>query len=176
MPSRARQPYFSNAFRPRAEHGGSVSRGRRKIHRPLDPKRPLHLVLRSSKASGALSLWNHKHSGRIENLARRYAQHFGIRIYEYANAGNHLHLVIKGPTREALQNYFRKLAGAVAQLVTGAKKGQKFGRFWDELLYSRVVEWGTALRHARDYVILNAIEAGGVFIPGLRKQKSKPPP
>ncbi|MEK6578888.1 MAG: transposase [Bdellovibrionota bacterium] len=176
MRARARQPYFSPEFRPRTEHGGSLHRGRRKTYRPLDPKKPLHLVLRSSKALGPLSLTNYKNAGKVESLARKYAQHFGIRILEYANAGNHLHLVIKGPKREALQNYFRKLPGAVAQLITGAKKGHKFGRFWDELIYSRVVEWGIALRHARDYVLLNSIEAAGVFIPGLRKRKSKPPP
>lgn len=173
---RSRQPYLSDAFKVHTEHGGSIRKGQRKLRRPLDPKRPIHLVLRSSKARGALSLWHHKHAWKVELLTRKCARRFGVRIYEYANAGNHLHLVVRGSTREGLQNFFRKFAGATAQLVTGAKKGRAFGKFWDSVIYTRVLEWGRSLRSARNYVTLNAIESGGVFIPGLRKKKGQAPP
>jgi hypothetical protein len=66
--SRSKQPYLHDALRPRAEHGGSIRQGRRKLARPVDPKRPLHVVLRSEKAKGDLSLLR----GKTLPLFRRY--------------------------------------------------------------------------------------------------------
>jgi hypothetical protein len=56
-------PGFS--FKTRSTHGGELARGKRKTMRPLDPKQALHLVLRSSKAKGSLSMLHpiRKHLG-----------------------------------------------------------------------------------------------------------------
>ncbi len=51
----------------------------------------------------------------------------------------------------------------IARIVTGAKKGSAFGRFWDALAYSRVVEWGRAYFIAKYYVIQNEMEAEGIW-------------
>ncbi|MDR3607597.1 MAG: transposase [Oligoflexia bacterium] len=154
---------FSAIPKARTEHGGSIRQGRRKLARPLDPKRPLHLVLRSEKAQGKLSLLYGQNWRKIEYLTARLSRRYGVRVYQFANSGNHLHLLVRGKTRKGLQDFLRVLSGKVAQLVTGAKKGQAFGKFWSALAYSRVVEWGRAFFEAKYYVLRNELEADGVL-------------
>jgi REP element-mobilizing transposase RayT len=140
--------------------------------RPLDPRRPLHLVLRSSRARGSWSL--HVHERRTRELVHRLARKFGVRVYRFANSGNHLHLLVKAPTREASQNYLRALAGMLARAVTGARKGRPIvGKFWDHLAFSRVVAWGKDFTRTRRYVITNEIEAAGMGDLGGRKSAAR---
>jgi len=40
-----------------------------------------------------------------------------VKVYNYALAGNHLHLLIKGSSREEIQNFFRVFAGHAAQRI-----------------------------------------------------------
>src|SRR4051812_20183141 len=75
----------------RLEHGGTLRRGKRKLIRPIDPKRPVHVVLKSSRARGHWSLLTRDQA--IRNLIRRFGQKFEVELKEYANAGNHLHLL-----------------------------------------------------------------------------------
>lgn len=157
---RTKQPYLSKAFKPRLEHGGELRAGKRKLARPIDPKRPMHLVLRSSRARGKLSLLSKAKA--IEGLIQKSAKKHGVQVQQYANAGNHLHLIVKARTRRDFQNFLRNLTGKIAQLMTQAKKGNAFGKFWDTLAYTRVVEWGRALRVAKDYVMLNELETTGL--------------
>jgi len=58
------------SFLPKQElqHGGELTRGRRKTARPLDPKRPVHLVLRSSRAKGPWSLLHPKNERRVRRV------------------------------------------------------------------------------------------------------------
>jgi hypothetical protein len=46
-------------------------------------------------------------------------------------------------------------------LMTGAKKGRK-GKFWTELAWSRVVNWGRDLLALGDYLSKNVLESLGV--------------
>jgi putative transposase len=96
---------------------------------------------------------------------------FKVRVYEYAIASNHLHLLVKGPDRESIQNFFRVFAGHTAQRIlklhpltggalqplTGCKKNQR--KFWGFLIYSRVVTWGHEYSAVRRYIERNALEA-----------------
>ena len=50
------------------KHGGDVRKGRRKVARPVDPKRPIHLVLTSSRAHSRGA------SPRKETLCRKGLQ------------------------------------------------------------------------------------------------------
>ena len=179
--SRARQTSFLThetfhaAFRhlARREHGGTLSQGRRKRERPLDPRRPLHVILRSTRAKDGWSMLRARHERRIKHLVHAVARHHGVRIYRFANSGNHLHLVIHATKREGYQNYLRSLSGLIARAVTGARKGHAKGRFWDALAYSRVVEWGRDLKNLNFYVILNELEGLGIW---SRRFRGKPQP
>src|SRR5262245_61664871 len=80
-------------------HGGSIGAGRRKVARPLDPKRPLHLVMKSSRARGTWSMLHPQSARGVERLVRRVARKRKIRLYRFANVGNHLHLLAQPKSR-----------------------------------------------------------------------------
>lgn len=99
----------------RQEHGGSLLVGRRRKARPLSNKSPLHLVLRSDFAKGRRSLLRHR--PHIEKVIGKAQKRFGIRVYEKAIVSNHIHLVVRGRRRTDLQNFFRVVAGHIAQEI-----------------------------------------------------------
>src|SRR5271170_5170812 len=88
----------------RTEHGGVIRKGRRKLFRPMDPKRPMHLVFRSTRARGEWSLLRRQNAWAIKAILVGSARKNGVIIYNFANYGNHLHLDVKDPTRRAIQN------------------------------------------------------------------------
>ena len=105
-------------FKPsRKEHGGVLSFRSRRGRRPLSTKHALHLTLRSDFAYGARSLL--KHQKLINYVGKKFSRRFGVRIYRQAICGNHLHLLLRGTTREGLQNFFRVFAGHIAQQILG---------------------------------------------------------
>src|SRR5687768_13525122 len=104
-------------------HGGAIREGKRKLARPFDPKRPLHIVLRSSLARGEQSLLRARFEKRVKHLVYSSAERAGVRVYRYANSGTHLHLLIRAKSREKLARFLRTAAGLIAREVTGAKKG-----------------------------------------------------
>src|SRR5260221_2591447 len=140
----------------RTEHGGEVRQGRRKLERPVSVRRPMHVVLTSQRAVGPWSL--RKHERAVREALRAMARRFGIRVYDFANVGTHLHLVVRARRREAFQSFLRSFAGIVARRVTGARRGRPSGRFFSGLAWSRVVGWGRDYLGVRHYVFRNEIE------------------
>src|SRR5436190_13823656 len=93
----------------RTEHGGAVRRHRRKLERPVSTRRPMHVVLSSRHARGG---WNlKKHDRSVRDTLRDVAQRFGIRVYDFANVGSHLHLLLRSRRRENFQGFLRSFAG-----------------------------------------------------------------
>jgi REP element-mobilizing transposase RayT len=156
-----RQPQLSFLPTLQLNHGGTTRAGKRKIARPIDPKRPIHVTLKSSQARGELSLLHPKNAKRIAAETTRLAIRYGIRLYQYANAGNHLHVLISGKTRRSIQDFMKALSSRISQAVTGARKGNAFGKFWDATFFSRVVNWGRDFTGMRFYVLKNQLEAEG---------------
>ena len=167
MPSRTgpSKPAQLSLFKPRLEHGGGLRARKRKLERPIDPKRPLHLTLHSSRARRAWSLLNPRHRFWIEDQAHATGKKHGVKVYRFANVGNHLHLLVKTPTRAAFQAFLREISGRIAMRVTEARKGNPVGRFWDELAYSRVVSWGRDFENVTRYFIKNLFESIGAIGP-----------
>ena len=157
-------------------HGGEHTLGKRKAVRPIDPKQALHVVLRSSQARGELSMLNSKNCDAIQQFTHKLARRWGVRLYRYANVGNHIHLLLKVPSRAAWQRFVRELAGGIAIIVTGAKKGaalstNKNGRgFWDHLVFTRIVQFGRDFSSVGRYLIKNLFEAARVPMKKLLKQ------
>jgi REP element-mobilizing transposase RayT len=174
---RARQlPLLPKLPKLQPEHGGSLRPGKRKTARAIDPKQLIHTVLRSTQARGQWSLLHSKNRAHVDEAARRIARKHGIRLHHYANVGNHLHLLVKTPTRTAFKSFLRELTGVIAIIVTGAKKGnalQKRGEgmrgFWDFLPYTRIVSWGRDLANLKLYFVKNLFEAAGLL---TRKAKA----
>jgi hypothetical protein len=148
----------------RVEHGGTVRSGRRKLERPVSTRRPMHLTLYSLRARGRWSLRKHERS--VQHALRISARRSGIRVYEFANVGSHLHLLVRTRHRHEFQAFLRSFAGMVAQAVTGARNGSPSGRFWSLLAWSRIVSWGRDQLGVRQYILRNRIEAESG--PGVR--------
>lgn len=143
------------------EHGGDLNKGRRKIRRPFSPDAPIHLVLKSHRANGAWSLLHRRNRSRVETLIYAQANHSGVKVYRHANAGNHIHLLIRAYSQEAFRKFMRALPALIARHVTQAKKGLAKGRFWDRIPYSRLIHWGREYRLLCAYLAKNQIEACG---------------
>lgn len=169
----------------RREHGGTLSVGRRRKQRPLSLKKPLHLVLKSDFAYGSRSLLRHRPI--IEKVIEKAKKRFAIRVYEVSIVSSHIHLVIKGHSRKSLQNFFRVLAGHIAQELLrrfpitaseylkrgGAPEGrEKVNKFWQTRIYSRIVSWGRDFINVKKYVLRNTLEAMGL-IPYKTRVKRK---
>lgn len=143
----------------RWSHGGATAQSRRKIARPLDRKKPVHLVMKSSYAKGGLSLLTAKNRLFVERTFRERARQFGITIQGFENVGNHLHAIVKFKRREHFQNFLRTVSALIARFVTGARRGKPFGkRFWNNLAFTRVVNGLKDLRGLVTYFFKNEIE------------------
>jgi REP element-mobilizing transposase RayT len=119
----------------------------------------------------------------------KFSKRFQVKVYDKAICGNHIHCLVKGETREGLQNFFRVVAGHIAQeilrnyplqpherkAVGGAPKGlpkaspkvhrphpKNVRKFWSLLLWSRVVSWGRDYAAVLAYILQNTKEALGL--------------
>jgi REP element-mobilizing transposase RayT len=155
----------------RTQHGGDFRRGERKLERPVSTRRPMHVVLTSRRARGPWSL--RKHDRAVRDVLRRMARRFDVRVYDFANVGSHLHLVLRARRREGFQGFLRSFTGIVARRITGAERGRQRGRFFDGLAWSRVVSWGRDYWGLRHYVFRNQIE--GDLGPGIREAFERGP-
>jgi hypothetical protein len=98
---------------------------------------------------------------------------FDVRVYDFANVGSHLHLLVRARRREAFQGFLRSFAGIVARRVTGARRTRPVGRFFTGLAWSRVVSWGRDYFGVRHYVFRNQIE--GELGSGVRRALEQGP-
>ena len=171
------------------EHGGILSVGRRRGRRALSTKNALHLTLRSDFAYGKRSLLHHQDI--IEAVISKAERLFDVKVYRLAVCSNHLHFLARGKHRQDLQNFFRVLAGHIAQNVLlrcplnrmeekrrtasqkGAKKNQR--KFWALLIYSRIVSWGREFRRVASYILQNTLEALYIIAYRPRKARSASP-
>jgi REP element-mobilizing transposase RayT len=178
------QSFFKNQAR---AHGGAHSVKKRRTPRPMSTKHALHITLRSQFAKGQRSLLKHKKP--INEVIEKASKQFQIQVYEKAICGNHIHLLIRGKTRVNLQNFFRVVAGHIAQKIlesfpitkqereaerarggaptsgkmkkTGCQKNQR--KFWELLIYTRIITWGKEFKTVTMYIIQNTLEALNVI-------------
>lgn len=167
-----------------SSHGGSLSIGKRRSRRPIHTKNSLHIVLRSEIATGSRSLM--KNSQLVRRITLKASKRFNVQVYEKAICGNHLHLLIRGKSKINVQNFFRVLAGHIAQEILrqfpltekerggapkqkGCLKNRR--KFWSLLLFSRVVGWGRDFANVSSYVIQNTREALNL-IPYTERRKN----
>lgn len=155
--------------RKRTEHGGSVRKNKRKVARPFDAKKAVHLVMRSGLAKGANSLSAFENKSYVQALLRKMSAKYGVQIHSFANVGNHLHLLVQTKTkqqiraRKQLANFIREFSGKIAIKIMKAKKGLP-GRFWDQLTYSKLVEWGSQFKAITNYLLFNDLEGQNKLI------------
>jgi REP element-mobilizing transposase RayT len=142
---------WSAVLDPVRAHGGPASNGKRKGKRPFFPGTPLVAILSSRRARGAWNLAHRRNRSRITAQAYSYAVRFRVRILTFRIVAGQIQLLVKAKERKDLADFFRVLAGRVAITVTGARKQvRKTGKFWDELCFTRMLNWGTEFHEMRN--------------------------
>lgn len=173
-------PHFS--YRASLAFGGSLLKNSNaKSARPVSVRRPMHLVLRSSLASGPKSFLRSKYSARIRNIIRKQAQINGVKLYGVANKGNHFHLLVLPRSKKAYANFVRAISGLIARVVTGLERGKSKSnstlskaadlgqrtaalskkKFWDQRPFSRIIEWGRNFKIAKQKVTSGSLDSIG---------------
>lgn len=117
--------------------GGTSLKKRRKVRRPLLTGNVHHVVFKSSKAKGRLSFYAHK--PLVKRLLEEKSRRFFVQIQDFVNMGNHLHLKVKFKDAKRFQQFLKSFSALLAREITGAKKGNPFGKFWDGLVFTRVL-------------------------------------
>ncbi len=138
--------------------GGASTLGKRKVARTILPNKWIHLCLKSQKAVGVLSLLHPRVREKIESLIRQKAKKFFVELNSAVNMGNHFHLKIRVIRKDDFIKFLKSITGLIARIVTGAKKGVKFGKFWDAIAYTRVLMSSFEELSLRGYFNANRIE------------------
>jgi REP element-mobilizing transposase RayT len=144
----------------RKEFGGANLKGNPRAARPIAIKRPMHLVLRSSYAKGRKSFLHTDRADRIRSVVFRLGKAKGVKIYRFANSGNHLHLLLQARSRTAFHGFLRAITGIIARITLQVQRGYPMGlKFWDHSRpFSRIVEWGREFNSVANYLLQNTLE------------------
>ncbi len=167
-----------------SDYGGKLRNARkgRVGPRPVSTKHTMHLILKSSQATGDWNFARPRHASNIRRIVDKFAFVYGIQIVSFANAWNHLHLQIKLSNRFTYGAFIRAITGAVAMSVTGRSRWTKNQesqpkrprnseadagvtaapkKFWDHRPFTRIADNFRAYLNLRDYVRMNEFEAKG---------------
>jgi putative transposase len=150
--------------------GGTLLKKAKNRHdRPVSSKHPMHLVLKSSQAKGRFGFAAGGNAKKIKGIVSQHCLRYGVKQIQYSNNFNHLHLLLKFPSRVIYLRFIRSLTGAIALTVSGASKVKSLKsifagkKFWDFRPYTRVVYGWRGYTIAKDYVLLNRLEALGIL-------------
>ena len=128
--------------------------------RPLAVKTPIHVVMRSPMAKGHLSLLFF--DKEIRKIIKKQSEAAGVKVYDFANAGNHLHFVCSLSRVDGWKQFIRALSGLIARLVLKAERGCAVGaKFWEGRPWTRILTWGRAYKTVKKYLAFNKTEAFG---------------
>ena len=181
---RAQQSLFKTHWKHRLTHGGVLRQKKQgRGARPLSNKEPLHLVFKIDKARlRQRSLRTGQSFALTKSIIEKYAKKFHVRIEQLSIQGDHIHILLQAPKRQLYQNFFRLVAGQIAQrflkeglLIAISKKmtdtpsqqplavKSNGTKLWKYRPFTRVIRGWQAYRIVRDYVQLNEQEARGVI-------------
>lgn len=155
------QPRQLSLFKPSPRFfGGSLLNGKRRAQRPLSFRRPIHLVVKSSKARGRWSFLDSRNKHKIMKWLGHFAQKNSLRIYEKALVWDHLHLVVRFPDRRRYNSFIRALTGTLPRSVF--KFEDQTQSFWDHRPFTRIMDWGRDYDRTCEYLIQNVLESLGL--------------
>lgn len=155
----------TSSLTPMKSFGGDLNSGQRKVARPISIKRPMHLVLKSSRARGRFCFLNHR--GDLDQSLKRVSQKWGVRVMDRVWVRNHIHMVVQVSSRTQYRSWIRELTGALVKVLS-ARTREVLRSFFDLRPWTRILDWGRDLRNAFDYLKLNRME-----VVGLRPYESR---
>jgi REP element-mobilizing transposase RayT len=140
--------------------GGLSLRKRRKTKRPLVEGRWTHLIFKSRRARAEWSLLTKSNREFAEQLLAKVSRRFFVQVKagSFVNMGNHLHLVVRFNDRNRFGQFLKSFSAQLARRVTGAKRGNPQGRFWDGIPFTRVLRSSFEELQLRGYLRANLIE------------------
>lgn len=154
-----KQQPFAGFHGTKTVFGGSLLKGHAKSKRPLDSKKPLHLVLSSGHP---MSLRSPKAFGGVNLIMKKAAEKYGFPIYAFANVGDHLHVLLRVTNRHLWAAFIREVTGRIASHIQGLAKRKE--RVWLQKPFTRVVQsWRQDFKNVKDYIFLNELEGGSVI-------------
>ena len=113
---------------------------------------PLHVTLRVAE-----HVWNlrSRRSFRvIEAALRGGADRFGVRVVQFSVQGNHIHLLVEAPDRDALA---RAIKGLSVRFAKGLNRLMgRSGRVLADRFHSHLLATPSEVRRAMDYIRNNA--------------------
>lgn len=127
------------------EFGGILLNGKRRGRRPLNSKKPMHLVL---KATNSIALL--KNSKLVETLIHMYAERAGVKIFDLGIHADHIHLAIGVPDRATYVRWIRAVTSVLVQKFKNLK--------WRLRPYTRIGEWGRGFARLKAYIWKNRKE------------------
>ncbi len=175
MTRQSRQLAFEMLEMKNVRHfGGSYLKNHPKEKRPITTRKSMHLVMRSLLAVGTRSFL--RQDQKLQAIINKQAKRFGVKIYRFANGGNHLHIVILPRSRKAFNAFIRSITGLIARFVMKTQRGTPMREsFWEKRPFTRVVEWGNAFKNVCAYLVQNTLEALGFIEYKPRKSRFKQP-
>ena len=154
--------FFSLSSRQRWCAGGDLRRKRagRKA-RPLARKHSLHVVLKADKRLIKTGLRTYRRYFLVLKILQTFAARFNIKIEQYSIQYDHIHLLIRLGCRSDALNFFRVLAGQIAQNFQqrGLMVTDTPTKLWTQRPFTRVVLGARAMVTIKNYLKLNELEA-----------------
>lgn len=144
-------------------YGGELSKGKRRSQRPLSNYEPIHLVLKSNKAFGRRSLLHPANRKMLLKYTRRFVFRFKVRLYSFANVGNHIHILIRVPDRKSYVSFISALTGTISKMIF------KSAGMWDLRPFTRVTSMGRGFGIVRKYIERN-VEQGLMVVESIMKK------
>lgn len=155
-----------------SDYGGDLQtcRAGREHGRPLSTRKSMHLVLRSTKATGERSFLRRRNKIIVDAIIAKFARNFSVRILSVANVGNHIHLHIRLMNRFTYFSFIRAVTGGIALAIgkmgesasnQSTKTSTVSRRFWDRRPFTRIVNCFADFKNVVKYIRINELEGLG---------------
>lgn len=152
--------------------GALLKNAKNRTARPISTKHSMHLVLRANyrpRLGGFLSPRNKR---IVERVLAKLATKYGVKIQQLAINSNHIHVLLKLSNRHTYAAFIRSLTGIIALQISKSNKLRALSKkFWEYRPFTRIVEGFKAFSIARDYMLLNQLEAFGAIAYQLDRLK-----
>lgn len=136
--------------------GDLLKNSHAKAARPFSPRAAIHLVLKARKPFSLLKAGRRK---KIAAIVEAQAKSKFVQVHRYANAGNHLHLLVECRDQKRFLAFIKGVSGAIAWHVKQSEPSDE--SLWLQRPWTRIVAAsGRAFVTVWRYVHLNAIEGG----------------
>src|SRR5439155_1658305 len=153
--SMAIQLSFPPCGRGGARPGAGRPCGNRVTHHgraPVDPRHPLHVVLRI--LPGIWSLRSKTLFRQIRYAFIKVAEREGVRLIHFSVQGNHIHLIVEADNTEALSRAMQSMNTRIAKRINA--RMSRRGRVFDDRFFARSLRNPTEVANAIAYVLENS--------------------